>query len=447
MKQIILLLSAFLSTTLYAQDNTIRLSECLRLAIENKANILAVKTDVLVANLQELEARNKYMPQFSLAYEYRYNPIIASQVIPIGQLSPTPDNEMRAVQFGTKWQQAAGINLTQSLVDFSIKSKIAESRINEKVKQADMQISEDELKYEVLRSFGKLLVYTRQLESAVADTARTFKSYKLIRDKSDEGKVLKTDVNKALLNHNNAVSSYKTAVSELVKEKIYLSFLTTLPMSRLLDNSFDFSPLISGNFLNTNESIHFDKLAVIQQLKYKEELLKEQVKSENHKYKPSLSFIGYLGANQFAGQFNPVMSSSWFGNSYIGLSVKMPLLGENTRYKVRQLQTQMQGISHNRSETQNKLMKDYLQADEDIRKFREQIEIAADNVTLMNENVIIFQERFAAGQYNASDLNIQELDLLKEKNSLLKLKADLILKQIEHLNFSGDLNEYIGALD
>lgn len=447
MKQIILLLTAFLSTTLYAQDNQIRLSECLRLAIANKAHILAVKTDVLVANLQELEAKNKYKPQLSLAYEYRYNPIIASQIIPIGQLSPTPSDEMRAVQFGTKWQQTVGINFTQPLVDFSIKSKIAESKLNEKVKQADMQIAEDELKYEVVRSFGRLLVYTQQLESAVTDTARTFKSYRLIKDKFDERRLLKTDVNKALLNHNNALLSYKAAVSELVKEKIYLSFLTTLPVNQLLDNPIDFSPLLSGSFSNANENVRFREVASIQQLNFREALLKQQIKSEKHKYLPSLNFIGYLGANQYTQKFDPVMPNSWFGNSYVGLSLKMPLLGENTRYKVRQLQTQMQGITYNRSETENKLMKDYLQASEDIRKYKEQIDLTADNVELMNENVSIFQERFTSGQYNASDLNLQELDLLKEKNALLKLQADLILKQIEQLNFSGNLNEFVKRLN
>lgn len=447
MKKIILLLLTTISTTLYAQDGTIRLSECIRLALENKANILAVKTDVLVANLQELEAKDKYMPQLSLAYEYRYNPVIASQVIPIGQLSPTPSDEMRAVQFGTKWQQTAGLNLTQPLVDFSIKSKISESRINEKVKQADQQIAEDELKYEVLRSFGKLLIYTQQLESAVIDTARTFKSYELIKDKFEERRVLKTDVNKAILNHNNAVSSYKTAVSELVKEKIYLSFLTSIPVTSLLDSPIDFTPLLSDNLSAPIEDVHFDKVASVQQLNFKQELLKEQIKSEKHKYRPSLNFIGYMGANQYAEKFDPVMSNSWFGNSYVGLSLKMPLTGENTRYKVRQLQTQIQGIDHNRLETENKLMKDYLQAGEDIRKYKEQIDLTQNNVTLMDENVVIFQERFKAGQYNANDLNLQELDLLKEKNALLKLQADLVLKKIEKLNFSGNLNEYIRSLD
>lgn len=87
------------------------------------------------------------------------------------------------------------------------------------------------------------------------------------------------------------------------------------------------------------------------------------------------------------------MSNSWSGNSYMGLSLKMPLTGENIRYKVRQLQAQMQGIDHSRLETENKLMKDYFQASEDIRKYKEQIDLIQNNVTLMDENVVVFQDR------------------------------------------------------
>lgn len=440
------MVSLLITTTLYAQDKPIQLSDCIRLALANKANIQATKTDVIVANLQQQEAKNKYMPQISLAYQYNYNLIIASQVIPVGQLSPIPSDEMRAVQFGTKWQQTAGINFTQPLVDFSIKSKIAESRINEKVKQADFQIVEDELKYEVLKSFGNILVYTQQIESAVVDTARTFNSFELIRDRFDERKVLKTDVNKALLNHNNAVSSYKTAFSELVKEKIYLSFLTSLPITHLLDNSFDFSPLLSNDYLNTIESVHVESVANFQQLNFKESLLQQQIKTERNKYRPAISFIGYLGANQFTEEFNPFMTNSWFGNSYIGLSLKMPLLGENTGNKIKQLQSQTKGIEYSREEIKNKLSKDFWQANQDIEKYKEQIILTQNNVVLMTENVTLFQERFLGGQYNANDLNLQELDLLKEKTSLLKQQADLINKEIERLNFSGNLDVFIGGL-
>lgn len=440
-------MSVLFSSTLYAQDVPIKLSACINLALANKANIQAVKTDVIVANLQALEARNKYVPQISLAYEYRYNPTIPSQIIPIGQLSATPSHELRAVQFGTSWQQTAGVNLTQPLVDFTIKSKIAESKINEKVKLADQYIAEDELKFEVLKSFGNILTYTQQLKSAVVDTARTFQSYELIKIKFDERSVLKTDLNKAMLNHNNAVSSYKVAVSELMKEKIYLSYLTSLPLDRILENQIDFSPLLTSNFFTQIETVRFDEDANVQQLDSKKELLQVQIQTEKHKYRPSISLLGYLGANQFTNEFNPVLSNTWFGNNYVALSIKMPLLGENIRYRIRQMQRQMQGLDYNRKETENKLIKSYAQANEDIGKYKEQITLSQSNVNLMIENVAIFQERFNGGQSNASDLNLQELDLLKEKSSLLKQQADLILKQIERVNSSGNLNVFIKGLN
>lgn len=429
-----------------AQHKQVMLLECIQSALANKANLQAARTDLIVANLQMLEAKNKYIPQVSLAYEYRYNATISSQVIPVGQFNAMPTDELRAIQFGTRWQQTAGVNIEQPLVDFAIKSKIAESKINEKIRSADLELVEEDLEYEVIKSFGNVLVRNRQLNSAVIDTARTYKSYELIKNKYDQRRVLKTDLNKALLNHNSAILDYKTAVSELLKEKIYLSYLTSIDMERLMENEIDFSPFLNDDYLDKAETINLEGAASVKQLRLKSELLEQQIKTEKYKYRPVISFLGYIGGNQYTNEFNPFQSQTWFGNNYAALSLKMPLLGGNTRYKIRELKSQIQGADYNRGETENKLTKDYLQAGEDIKKYKQQIQIGQQNVGLMKENVSIFQDRFNSGQYSANDLNVQELDLLKEQNSLLKQQADLINKEIERLKASGNITKFIKNL-
>lgn len=65
----------------------------------------------------------------------------------------------------------------------------------------------------------------------------------------------------------------------------------------------------------------------------------------------------------------------------------------------------MQGIDHNRLETENKMMKGYLKAGEDIRKYKEQIDFIQNNVTLMDENMIVFQGR-------SKQLNTMQMTLI-----------------------------------
>ena len=447
MKRIILIITAFIAIATVAQNKIITLNECINDALTNKANIKASRTETIIAGLQNKEATGKYLPQLSFAYQYVYNPIIASQIVPTGQFLPVPTNEQRAIKFGTDWQQNAGLSLFQPIVDFTIQSKIAESRINEKIKNADLQIAGDELKFEVVKSFGKIMVLTEQEKSAVIDTARTFKSLTLTKRKFAEGKVLKPDLNKSQLNHNNALGSYKAAAAELIKEKIYMSFLTSIPLGEVLDGAFDFTPLISEKNLQPADSVNTAADANFQQLDLKQQLLKQQLKTERRKFTPTLGFQAFLGANQYSNTFDPLLANSWYGSSNVGLSVKLPILsGENTSSKIKQLETQTKTIDFNREDLKAKRTKDFRQAGEDIKKLKEQIQLDESNVELLSENVSIYQDRFSAGQLSVSDLNLQELDLQHEKTNLLKQQADLVNLEIQRINTSGNLNSFIQKL-
>jgi outer membrane protein len=447
MKNIIfIIIIAFIAFT--GQAQSIQLQECIAAAINNRATIQSAKTELMIANLQKSEALSRYIPQVSINYEYRYNPIIQSQVVPVGQFKPTPDNETRAIQFGTNWQQNIGLNVTQPILDFSIKSRVEESKINERLKNMDISIATDELKVEVLKSFANIYQLREAISNAGVDTLRTFASIVMISNKFSEGRVLKTDVNKSILNHNNALANFRLALSALVKEKIYLSFLTGLSLERLLNNDFDFQHLLNSSLLNNIDRISIDSIARIQQLNNKEALVREQIKSENRKYLPSINFQGYLGANQFSDKFNPFLSNSWFGSSYLGLSAKMPfLLGESKKNHIQQFELQSKIIGSNRIELEDQVNRDFLHLNHEIEEIKEQIAIIAQNVALMTENVQLFQDRFSAGQFNANELNLQEIDLQKEKNILLEKKAQLTKKEIDRIHVSGNLGAFLKALN
>ena len=234
-RSIIFILLISLSDGLSGQE--IKLITCIDSALANKGNIRAVRTDIEIAKLQTSSAYQKYLPDLSLSYNYRYNPIIPTQIIPVGQFSQIPTDEKRPIKFGTDWQQNSGLNLYQPIIDFSIKSRVAESRINEKLKNTDAAAAERDLKLEVIKSFTNIWLREEQLRSAELDTLRTSRTKELFMVKSKEGKVLKTEVNKAILNHNNALSNYVAVSSSLTREKIYMSFLTGISLETLLDGN------------------------------------------------------------------------------------------------------------------------------------------------------------------------------------------------------------------
>jgi outer membrane protein TolC len=442
---IIFILLISLSNRLSGQE--IKLITCIDSALANKGNIRAVRTDIEIAKLQTSSAYQKYLPDLSLSYNYRYNPIIPTQIIPLGQFSQIPTDEKRPIKFGTDWQQNSGLNLYQPIIDFSIKSRVAESRINEKLKNTDAAAAERDLKLEVIKSFINIWLREEQHHSAALDTLRTSKTKELFIVKSKEGKVLKTEVNKAILTHNNALSNYVDVTSSLTREKIYMSFLTGISLETLLDGTFDFSPFSDDVLKISNTDLLLDSIPSLRSLIIKVELLEQQQKSERMKHTPTIGFEGFLGANQYTDTFNPFLSNSWYGSSYMGLSLRLQILsGSSTKNRVSQLKLEEKGLKSRLEDETNSVSNKSLLLSEEIRQIEYQASLSKQNIVLYEENLSLNQDRFDKGQINAYDLLTDEIDFQKEQSKFNEKRAELVYKQIELINNSGALSSFIDNL-
>jgi outer membrane protein TolC len=444
-RSIIYILLISLSIELSGQE--IKLITCIDSALANKGNIRAVRTDIEIAKLQTSSAYQKYLPDLSLSYNYRYNPVIPTQIIPFGQFSQIPTDEKRPIKFGTNWQQNSGLNLFQPLIDFSIKSRVAESRINEKLKNTDAAVAERDLKLEVIKSFTDIWLREEQLHSAELDTLRTSGTKELFNVKFKEGKVMKTEVNKAILNHNNSLSNYVAVLSSLTREKIYMSFLTGISLETLLDGTFDFSPFSDDALKISNTDPQLDSIPFVKSLRIRAELLEQQQKSERMKHTPTIGFEGFLGANQYTDTFNPFLSGSWYGSSYLGLSFRFQLLsGSSTKNRVSQLKLEEKSTKSRLDDEINSVSNKSLMLNEEIRQIIYQAGLSKENIALYEENLSLNKDRFDKGQINAYDLLTDEIDFQKELFKFNEKRTELVYKQIELINNSGALSSFIENL-
>ena len=444
-QSIVFILLLSLSKGLSGQE--IKLIACIDSALANKGNIKAVRTDIEIARLQTSSAYQKYLPDLSLIYNYRYNPIIPTQIIPVGQFNQTPTDEKRPIKFGTSWQQNSGLNLYQPIIDFSIMSRVEESRINEKLKNTDAAAAERDLKMEVIKSFANIWLNEEQLRSAELDTIRTSRIKELFMTKSKEGKVLKTEVNRTILNHNNALSNYVTAASSLTREKIYMAFLTGIPLEILLDGSFDFSPFSEDGLKIVNNDPLLDSIPSVRSLRLRTELLEQQQKSERLKFTPAIGFEGFLGANQYTDTFNPFLSGSWYGSSYLGLSLRFQIIsGSSTKNRVNQLKLEAKALKSTLEDETNNVSNKSLMLAEEIKQIEYQAGLLKQNIALYEENLSLNQDRLDKGQINAYDLLTDEIDFQKEMSKFNEKRVELVYKQIELINNSGALSSFIDNL-
>ncbi len=440
MKKLIFIISTIISYSLSAQ---ITLKECIESGLNNRANIKSAKSDVFLANLKSIESNAKYLPQIALAYDYRYNPLIPTQIVPVGKFSPSPTDETRAIKFGTNWQQNAGITVYQPIIDFTIKNKIKESKLNEALANIDLKQSQADLSFEIVKTYSQIILLGYQVDEAVSDTLRSFQSYSIIRAKYIEGNVLKTELNTSLVNHYANMTNFKKSYASLVNEKIYLHYLSNIPLERILGETYTPIPSFLLADKSNSAAIQFDSFPNFQKLKTKELLINQQITTERSKYSPIISFQGYLGANQFSNSFNPFLNN-YFGNSYLGLSIKVPIFPTDKSLTVeKQLKTQLQVVNNHKEELMLETNKNLLQKNIEIDRIESEIQIAEKSIILQNENVKLYQERLQSGRFTTLELNIQEAELQKLSILLKQLKAQLIKNLVEKSYLSGELIQKI----
>lgn len=426
------------AATQLLQAQQLNADSCIAAAQRNKNSLKAVKQDQVIATLKTKEINAKYWPQLSLAYEYRYNPIIQTSILPIGQFSATPTDEKRAIQFGTAWQQSAGATLYQPLIDATIRSLAAESKLNERLKSTETAAANRALKYEALTTFAAICQKQRQITSAVIDTERTLKTVTLATVKYTEGKILRTELNKAQQNHNNAISAYRQSVTDYIKQIIYLSYLTGLPLQQLLTAAFDEQSLARFTMIEKSATVNYAGLPELEQLTLKQELNRKQRITENRKGLPTLGIQGFLGANQYSSLFNPILANSWFGNSYVGVTLKWPILNGASRINhLRQLDAEQLANGYQLDDARRKTDADLQSILEDLKYLESAVQTLQSNIALMKDNIVIFQQRFSQGQATAYDLNNEELALQKEEAQLYASLMTMTQKNIESMKTAG----------
>lgn len=424
-------------------QSTTTLNEAINSALRNRNNIQAGAIDLELQQLKTKALYKKYGPQVTAEYNYNYNPILQSSIIPVGIFNPAlPPDATENIQFGTTWSQSAGISATQPLFDATIKKQINESRLQEKIRIASQAQTEYELAYAVSIAYLNIYLQQQQINSAIIDTARTRISYQLQLEKYIAGSLLKSELNKAIINHNNTKQQLLDATILLVENKIYLLFLTGTIAGEANDFYIDTVFFNNNSLLVTDTKYSIDSIPILQQLDFQQQLSLLQQQTERSKYIPVVSLNGFLGANQYSNNFNPIESNTWFGYSYIGLNVKIPLLlAENRSNKIQQLEIQSVQYSKQMQDKSAQFNQETRTASLEIERIENKLKTQEANLILYQESLTISQDRLKEGQITSFELNNQEYALQQLLAEYENTKRQMWLSRLSYLNTSGQLSK------
>ncbi|TPG36214.1 TolC family protein [Flavobacterium pectinovorum] len=422
-----------------AQSPVWTLNKAIEEAQKNRKLLASLETESKINRLKTKELNAKYLPRVSLNYNYQYNPIIATSVLPASAFNSGKYSDgMIPIKLGANYTQNTGVLLQQPLLDISISKLITEYKLQEKLAGLNEKEARIELVYEVSKVYFNTLVAQEQVKEAIGDTTRTALSRNTISQKYSNSRVLKVDVNDAKVTHNNAVQKYHNAVNNVLVLKQYLLYITgneSLRAASIILEKYS----MDENITDLDENL-IHTLPQIEILKTQNEVLENKKKLEKAKHSPMININGYLGADQFTASMNPFQQDSWYGNSYIGVSLKLPLFfGENTAKRIGQLKLEQEQNNNRIIEDINKNKYNALNATTAYNNVLQQLKTVHENTKLTQEIVMVYQERYKFDQISFNELNDKEIQLQNLELVYNELQQELIVSWLDWKKATGKL--------
>lgn len=420
---------------LVAQAQPLSWAQLWQAAQQNRASLQAGKADFLAAQWAEKTAQSAYLPQISLAYDYRYNPLIPAQAVPVGQFLPVPTDETRIIRFGTNWQQSAGLSFYQPLIDRDLRSRLAQSRLQQQQAQLRFEEAEALLAEELLLTALRVGSAKQSLQAALSDTQQSFNSWQLAQERVQAGRLSTQGYEQQQIEHLQSLRTWRNSAAQLLREQIYLSFLAGLPLDRVLaDDSYlaDLPLLLQEKAASIQPD--FSRLRLQSESRARELELQRLKQSRL----PRLGIDAFLGANQFTNSFQPAASGTWFGASYVGLSLRMPLLqASNGQAAQRNAERQNQAAIWREKEDEARQLRDVARAEVEVLQQKELLGYETQLLQLQQQAFQRAQAQFEAGRSSAENLRQAKESLVQQEAATRRQELLLFESRVKLLQAQG----------
>lgn len=426
MRKIIFTIILLYSASSFSQEikSLLTLDEAVKYAIENSPVLNIEKMKLEQANIKVIESQLGFIPNIYLSGDFRRNLIIPETPVPANVFDPTVQNdELMYLKFNTKWNTSAGININYDLFNPEKINRVAEQKHQLKIQEYDAQITEDDLREKIALAYAECVIANEQKLLLIGDTA----FYTALLNNSNQ-LFLKEKI--SLVEKNNSQKAYNESIIDLLEaekiandrkaELLYLIGMeVTLQNIESLSLQEDIETLLKKMEHNSLPSFDIEKARQQEVV----DLAQLRIKTASLKYAPTLTLNGYYGSNYYKNDLTLFNNNFWRGNSYVGLSIKVPITQSlSTSKEVSRLRLQKLMENENLRDLQNIRNKDRLNDLSQLQVRKENHRLNHQNWEMSRQNSQAAQVQFDKGYIKQSDL-LNEIQKMKQNRQLFLQSA------------------------
>lgn len=440
-RKIIFLIAAIIFATT-ARSQEMSLKECIDVAIVNNLSVANARLEIDKGKNTVSQNRARLLPVISGVFQltdYLINPVNVTTGTLLG--NDFPANPTWQTIRSTQYNANAGIQLAMPLYNQTIYAAIDVAKTVEAMSTLTYEKSVEDLTLQIGKVYYLAQAAKQQIRLFDANIARMNELCGITEAMYQGGVVLEVDVNRVRINLKN-IETQRGQFNTLYQQQLnLLRFIMDVDPAMPLDVKEMTDSITSMSHDGVNPSLPELLLASKQQ-----ELIEKRIKTVKAGYLPSISLTGYVGGIGYQEKFGHFFhtkdaSQNWFGNSFIGLTIKIPIFEANSRkLQIRQYRYEAQQIA-NRIEAQRKqLNESYANA---MLQFNHNLDVfttQSDNYRQAESVYNVTEEQYKEGVASMTALLQDEMQMRNAQVLCVQALCQYNIAQLELLRLSGKLN-------
>lgn len=439
-KYLVLTAVVSLSLKIGVAQESLRLSDAIKFALEHKAEAKKSKLDMINAENVIDETRSAALPQVNFNGAINYNPIIQKSALP-AEFFGGESGEYMMVAFGQKWQGQGSIALSQQLFNQTVFTGLKAAKTTREFYQINNTLTEEQLIEKVATSYYDVYQTELQLVTLINNLENTTKTKNIIEGLYSNGLSRKIDLDRVKVAVSNLEAQKQQLVNALELKKNALKFVIGMDITQeifLPDETFDLD-----YYDDLSDKVHFSNRTEIKLLEKQSELLELNKKAIVSEYYPTVSLTanyGYLGFGNTFPLFFKDKGVQWSNFSGIGLNLSIPIFnGYATRSRVRQADIQIKMHQIDIQDTKLALNLANENAKAQIRNSLLTVNSNRENVVLAKEVMENTQNNYQNGLATLTELLDAETAYADAQNNLNTSLLNYKVAEIQKLKSNGEL--------
>lgn len=419
MKKLILYISLLTSYRVYAQELT------LEAAMERaKSGALTQAASQQLANDIQLKIqKSKRIPLIYGEGNVQRNLIVPVTPVPAIAFNPNAaPGEITPLRFATDWSAKAGLQFSVDLFNPTNRAAITEAKINKLKGDLDYNDANADLRKNIIDLYAQV-VLAQQQEAVAAATLKTYtETLAIIEARFNAGRV-------DAIEKNNAQKKY-LELEQLLKEASAVVLNKQIALVEFLD--FDINDTFTTQLSDIYNQIKPLANYKIEQLSLEEQLASLKINNIKLEALPKISINGYYGSQFFNNDLKLFNSEYWYGNSFINVSLRLPITEVFERNLTAKRLRAEYDIAKNKVETaiQHDEIKKQTNSN-NVKTSASKIEQLQKTVALVAENVNILTSQVQQGRILVTQLNNEVETYLDQNKKLWQAEYDYLKALLE----------------